>query len=159
MFGGNFLHSFAIEKQLQVAHIEEVTHVPSKFRSPFFTEMLWFVLERYIHCTTGKSLLDLPEEEKRRIRLEKGENIDPNQEVFKFGDSIVIPSDPVHLTQSELHGLKFMVMYLHNLAASKKNVPSLLPDPIAVVKGVRDVVIAHRNDCPDKAVTGRHILR
>ncbi len=41
MFGGNFLHSFGIEKQLQVAHIEEVTHVPSKFRFPFFTELLW----------------------------------------------------------------------------------------------------------------------
>ena len=25
--GGNFLHSFSIEKQLQVAHIEDVTHV------------------------------------------------------------------------------------------------------------------------------------
>ncbi len=32
VFGGNFLHSFGIEKQLQVAHIEEVTHVPAKFR-------------------------------------------------------------------------------------------------------------------------------
>ena len=29
VFGGNFLHSFGIEKQLQVAHIEEVTHVHS----------------------------------------------------------------------------------------------------------------------------------
>lgn len=27
--GGNFLHSFSIEKQLQVAHIEEITHVHS----------------------------------------------------------------------------------------------------------------------------------
>ena len=34
---------------------------------------------RYVHCLTGKTHLDLPEEEKRRIRLEKGENIDPNQ--------------------------------------------------------------------------------
>ncbi len=41
MFGGNFIHSFNIEKQLMVADIEEVTHVPSKFRFPFFTEMLW----------------------------------------------------------------------------------------------------------------------
>ena len=29
VFGGNFLHSYGIEKQLQVAHIEEVTHVHS----------------------------------------------------------------------------------------------------------------------------------
>ena len=46
VFGGNFLHSFAIEKQLQVAHIEDVTHVPSKFRFPFFTELLWHALDR-----------------------------------------------------------------------------------------------------------------
>ena len=48
VFGGNFLHSFAIEKQLQVAHIEDVTHVPSKFRFPFFTELLWHALDRYV---------------------------------------------------------------------------------------------------------------
>ena len=46
VFGGNFLHSFAVEKQLQVAHIEDVTHVPSKFRFPFFTELLWHALDR-----------------------------------------------------------------------------------------------------------------
>ena len=33
VLGGNFIHSFAVEKQLQVAHIEEITHVPQKFRS------------------------------------------------------------------------------------------------------------------------------
>ena len=48
VFGGNFLHSYAIEKQLQVAHIEDVTHVPSKFRFPFFTELLWHALDRYV---------------------------------------------------------------------------------------------------------------
>ena len=32
VFGGNFLHSFAIEKQLRVAQIEELTKVPAKFR-------------------------------------------------------------------------------------------------------------------------------
>ena len=139
VFGGNFLHSFAIEKQLQVAHIEDVTHVPSKFRFPFFTELLWHALDRYIHCLTGRTHLDLVEEEKRRIRLEKGENIDPNQEVFRFNNDdgtskIVIPAEPVHITQSELHGLKFMIMYLHFLPSSKKNVPMMLPDPIAVVR-------------------------
>lgn len=41
VFGGNFLHSFGIEKQLKVAQVEERTKVPQKFRYPFFTEMLW----------------------------------------------------------------------------------------------------------------------
>ena len=27
VFGGNFLHSFGIEKQLKTAHLEDVTHV------------------------------------------------------------------------------------------------------------------------------------
>ena len=41
VFGGNFLHSFGIDKQLRIAQIEEQTKVPHKFRYPFFTEMLW----------------------------------------------------------------------------------------------------------------------
>ena len=32
VFGGNFLHSFAIEKQLRIAQIEELTKVPAKYR-------------------------------------------------------------------------------------------------------------------------------
>lgn len=31
--------------------------VPQKFRYPFFTEMLWYVLERYVYCDLGKSHL------------------------------------------------------------------------------------------------------
>jgi F-box/leucine-rich repeat protein 10/11 len=69
IFGGNFLHSFGMEKQLQVAHIEEVTRVPNKFRFPFFTEMLWYLLDRYIHCLYGRTHLDLPDEEKRRLKV------------------------------------------------------------------------------------------
>ncbi len=41
MFGGNFLNSYNIEKHLMAANIEEATHVPAKYRFPFFTEMLW----------------------------------------------------------------------------------------------------------------------
>lgn len=61
-----------------------------------------YVLERFVHCLLGRSHLDLPEEEKRRIRLEKGEHVDPNQEVFKLGEegnAIVVPKEHVHLTQ------------------------------------------------------------
>ncbi len=137
--------------------------MPNFLRFPFFTEMLWYVLDRYIHCLTGKTHLDLPAEEKRRIRLEKGENIDPNQEVLKIGGSegnaIVIPEEHVHLSQSEIHGLKFIIMFLHSLPTSKKNVPVMLPDPIAIVKGIRSLVIAHKDDCPDQAVSGKYVLR
>jgi F-box/leucine-rich repeat protein 10/11 len=132
------------------------------YRFPFFTELLWYVLDRNIHCLTGKTHMDLPAEEKRRIRLEKGENIDPNQEVLKIGgdgNGLVIPEEHVHLSQSELHGLKFIIMYLHHLASSKKNVPMMLPDPISVVKDIRAIVLKHKDDCPDQAVTGKYVLR
>jgi len=143
------------------AHIERLIHAPSKTRFPFFTEMLWFVLDRYIHCLLGHSHLDLPEEEKRRIRLEKGDHVDPNQEVFRFGGcqgedgtalppAIIVPKEQIHLTQAELHGLKFIIMYLHSLSASKKNVPVLLPDPIAVVKDIRTIVLSHKDDCSEQ---------
>lgn len=57
VFGGNFLHSFAIERQLRIADIEDATHVPMKFRYPFYVEMLWYVLQRYVHCIVGKNHL------------------------------------------------------------------------------------------------------
>lgn len=131
IFGGNYLHSFAMEKQLQVAHIEEVTRVPQKFRFPFFTEMLWYLLDRYIHCIYGRTHLDLPDDEKRRLRLEKGENIDPNKEFLKMtglsADDLSRGSGSfnnhrshVHLLDSELHGIKYVVMYLHHLPVIKR---------------------------------------
>lgn len=57
--------------------------MPQKFRYPFFTEMLWYVLERYVFCLLGNSHLTT-------------------------GQDVTIPPDKphVHLTQAELHGLK-----------------------------------------------------
>lgn len=40
--GGNFLHLYGMEKHLMVAHIEEVTKVPGKFRFPHFDKTLWY---------------------------------------------------------------------------------------------------------------------
>ena len=59
VFGGNFLHSYAIENQLRIAQLEDSTRVPAKFRFPFYTEMLWYVLERYVQTLIGRSHLDL----------------------------------------------------------------------------------------------------
>jgi len=168
VFGGNFIHSFAVEKQLQVAHIEEITHVPQKFRFPFFTEMLWYMLDRYIHCLYGRTHLDLPEEEKRRLKLEKGENVDPNKEFMKMTGlsnqdmrqkDFDVNRTRVHLSPLELKGIKYAVMYLHHLPSSKKNVPLMLPDPIAVIKDIRQLVIDHKDDIPDDSVTGKYVLR
>ncbi|KAL3234742.1 hypothetical protein MRX96_003387 [Rhipicephalus microplus] len=55
VFGGNFLHSYGIEKQLQICQIEDATHVPIKFRYPFYGEMLWYVLQRYVPVPSRQS--------------------------------------------------------------------------------------------------------
>jgi len=93
-FSGSFLHSLNIATQLKVTYIERAIGVAEKHRFPFFTEMLWYVLDRYVACLTGVSHLDLPEEEKRRMKLEKGENIDPNKEFVNPGLSEEIPAAP-----------------------------------------------------------------
>ncbi|KAG9468653.1 hypothetical protein GDO78_022253 [Eleutherodactylus coqui] len=57
VFGGNFLHSFNIPTQLRIYSIEDRTRVPTKFRYPFYYEMCWYVLERYVYCMTRQSHL------------------------------------------------------------------------------------------------------
>ncbi|XP_063145117.1 lysine-specific demethylase 2A isoform X3 [Candoia aspera] len=57
VFGGNFLHSFNIPMQLRIYSIEDRTRVPNKFRYPFYYEMCWYVLERYVYCITNHSHL------------------------------------------------------------------------------------------------------
>ncbi|CAH1115324.1 unnamed protein product [Psylliodes chrysocephalus] len=135
VFGGNFLHSYGIDKQLKIAQVEDATKVPQKFRYPFFTEMLWYVLERYVHCLLGNSHLTT-------------------------GQDAPIPPDRqhIHLTQAELHGLKEIVLYLHMLPAHKKSVPDLLKDPISLIQDVRTLIGLHRQDNREMAVTGRPVL-
>ncbi|XP_060533055.1 jmjC domain-containing histone demethylation protein 1-like isoform X2 [Cylas formicarius] len=135
VFGGNFLHSFGIEKQLKIAQVEDNTKVPQKFRYPFFTEMLWYVLERYVHCLLGNSHLTT-------------------------GQDAPIPPDRahIHLTQAELHGLKEIVKYLHMLPPNRKNLPDLIKDPIALIQDVRTLIGLHRQDNRELAITGKPIL-
>ncbi|XP_056288419.1 lysine-specific demethylase 2B isoform X1 [Pseudoliparis swirei] len=55
VFGGNILHSFNIPMQFTIHEIENRTKVHSKFRFPFYYEICWYVLERYLHCLTKRS--------------------------------------------------------------------------------------------------------
>jgi len=64
----------------------------------------------------------------------------------------------VHLTPLELHGLKSIVMYLHSLPSSKKNVPELISDPVALIHDVRCLVEQHRHDSHELAITGVPVL-
>ncbi|XP_013144915.1 PREDICTED: jmjC domain-containing histone demethylation protein 1 isoform X2 [Papilio polytes] len=142
VFGGNFLHQFGIEKQLKIAQVEDVTKVPQKFRYPFFTEMLWYVLDRYVIALLGRTHLALE-----------------GAAALAHAPPLAPPTDHVHLTQNELHGLKAIVMYLHQLPAARKSVPELLSDPIALVRDVRTLVEQHRHDKQHLAVTGVPLLK
>lgn len=61
VFGGNFLHSFGMENQLKVSRIEDATKVPVKFRYPFYTEILWYVVQHYVYCLMEKDHLHRPD--------------------------------------------------------------------------------------------------
>jgi F-box and leucine-rich repeat protein 10/11 len=137
VFGGNFLHSFGIVKQLKIAQVEDVTKVPNKFRYPFFTEMLWYVLAKYVYTLLGTSHLE--------------------SEADRIEDAI--KQEHVHLTHYELFGLKEIVLYLYDLPQNRKNVPELIKDPVALIKDVRTLVERHCKDDNQLAITGMPVLR
>lgn len=130
VFGGNFLHSFGIVKQLKCAQLEDITKVPLKFRYPFFTEILWYTLSKYVYVLLGKSHLE-------------GEP-DRNEDIKN--------APHVHLTHYELYGLKEIVLYLYALPPQKKNVPILVKDPVALIKDVRTLVEYHCKDNPQVSI-------
>lgn len=132
------MHSFGIVKQLKTAQVEDATKVPQKFRYPFFTEMLWYVLARYVYTLLGHSHLE-------------GEP--------SLNESEIDTRPHIHLTHYELFGLKEIVMYLYDLPPQKKNVPDLVRDPVALIKDVRTLVERHCKDKPEMAITGISVLR
>merc|ERR1719192_3270847 len=151
VFGGNFLHSFAIEKQIRVAQIEEITKVPQKFRFPFFTELQWFAMDKYVYHLLGRSHLDLDDDARQRL-------LGPDSERSQHEQSLTSGSKRGNLTPQEIFGLKAIVMYIHALAVSKKNVPPLIPEPIELVRDIRVVVDEHKGDEHELAVTGVPLL-
>ncbi|RUS79534.1 hypothetical protein EGW08_012702, partial [Elysia chlorotica] len=64
VFGGNFLHSFNVENQLLVSRVEDKTYVPSKFKYPFYQEIMWYVVDRYLSCLTGRTYLSAASSDK-----------------------------------------------------------------------------------------------
>ena len=62
------------------------------------------------------------------------------------------------LTQQERSGLKAIIMYIHALPISKKNIPLLLRHPIDLVRDIRIVVHDHKDDTIENATTGKPML-
>lgn len=147
VFGGNFLHSFSIEKQLRIAEIEELTKVPHKFRFPFFTELQWYALDKYVYALLGRSHLQVDDETLIRLFGEKFTR-----------DEFRRKLEYQHLTPQELYGLKAIVMFIHALPVTRKNVPSLIADPVSLIKDIRTIVETHKQDDPEQAVSGKPLL-
>ena len=147
VFGGNYLHPFAFERQLKIAQLEETLKVPHKYRFPFFTEMMWWVLDRYCYHLLGRHHMALEENIITRL-------IGVEEERKAFQENIGHP----YLTPEEVRGLKSIVLYLHNLPANRKNPPSNLKDPVSLIKDIRIIVEVHKNDPFSKSLTGKPIL-
>ncbi|KAK3535409.1 hypothetical protein QTP70_016777 [Hemibagrus guttatus] len=194
VFGGNFLHSFNIPMQLNIYNVEDRTRkpylalrafslitqnvamdrkVPAKFRYPFYYEMCWYVLERYLYCLTNISHLT-PEFQRHSlgIGLKKDDFAKPNneegnekEEVKEEGDEEEeAPSPParpgvkVHLTPFELEGLWQLLHKLEELPIHKKCVPAGIRNAPALLSDIRALLEEHAKDDPNLSYTGKPIV-
>jgi len=132
-----------------VAQIEEITKVPQKFRYPFFHGIAMVALDKYVYSLFGRTHLDLNDDEQDFLLGE----MDDRKAFYEALDKT-----HRHITPQELFGIKAIVMYIHALAVTKKNVPPLLKEPINLVRDIKLLVEKHKNDDPALAVTGQPML-
>lgn len=114
--------------------------VPVESRYPFFTEMLWYALDRYVDVLTGKSQMP------------------PNDDEDVGNAAAVANEANVHVTRKEVDALKAIISYLNQLPREKKVYPALLADPATLVRDVSRVVKDHEKDDEGLAITGRPLL-
>uniref|UniRef100_G3Q0P5 [histone H3]-dimethyl-L-lysine(36) demethylase n=1 Tax=Gasterosteus aculeatus aculeatus TaxID=481459 RepID=G3Q0P5_GASAC len=173
VFGGNFLHSFNIPMQLNIYSIEDRTRVPAKFRYPFYFEMCWYVLERYLYCQTNISHLT-PEFQKHSLGIandqtknvsngvdsetEVKESIIKEEEFLQEEAPKVAPPQPM-LTPFELEGLWNLLGKLEELPDQKKCVPVGIMDAAALIRDMRTLLEGHTNDNPKFSYTGEPIVK
>ncbi|KAL7889669.1 hypothetical protein AOLI_G00019270 [Acnodon oligacanthus] len=167
VFGGNFLHSFNIPMQLNIYSIEDRTRVPAKFRYPFYYEMCWYVLERYLYSLTNTSYL-IPEFQKHSLCIglkREASNCDALNGHAKEEEEVYAPSPPsrpgvkVHLTPFELEGLWNLLGKLESLPSHKKCVPAGIHNAPALLHDIRALLKEHANDTPKLSYTGRPIVK
>lgn len=161
VFGGNFLQSFSIEKQLRIAQVEDITKVPVKFRYPFYNEMLWYVLQRYVYCLSGKNHLvcDVNGQTIREPDVQTHNSFHNslsqyNTTINKCKDT----TNSVHITPYELNGLKSIIMCLSRLSNNKRCVPELIANPEALLNDAKLLVDDHSSDSHQKACTNKCVL-
>jgi len=147
VFGGNYLHPYALDRQLKVAQLEETLKVPHKYRFPFFTEMMWWVLDRYCYHLLGRHHMAMDENIVSKLM---GNELERKT----FQENIGHP----YITPEEVRGLKSIVLYLHSMPGNKKNVPPLLKDPVLLVRDIRIICEVHKSDTHEKGVTGKPLI-
>ncbi|MED6288239.1 Lysine-specific demethylase 2A, partial [Characodon lateralis] len=159
VFGGNFLHSFNIPMQLNICNIEDRTRVPVKFRCPFFYEMCWFVLERYVFSLTKTSYLT-PEFQKYSLGIARdrqeegsGKNEEPS------GPQSEKSLSKVCLTPLELEGLWSLINKLETLPSNKKCVPAGIQNASGLMTHIKALLKEHANDNPKLSYTGKPIVK
>uniref|UniRef100_A0A671NDP9 [histone H3]-dimethyl-L-lysine(36) demethylase n=1 Tax=Sinocyclocheilus anshuiensis TaxID=1608454 RepID=A0A671NDP9_9TELE len=165
VFGGNFLHSFNIPMQLNIYNIEDRTRVPAKFRYPFYFEMCWYVLERYLYCLTNTSHLT-PEFQKHSLGIGQAKEggLEEEEQMVKEEpeEEAASPARPgvkVHLTPLELEGLWELLLKLEELPAHKKCVPAGIRNAPALLSDIRKLLEEHANDNPKLSYTGKPIVK
>uniref|UniRef100_A0A8C7H3Y0 [histone H3]-dimethyl-L-lysine(36) demethylase n=1 Tax=Oncorhynchus kisutch TaxID=8019 RepID=A0A8C7H3Y0_ONCKI len=185
VFGGNFLHSFNIPMQLNIYNIEDRTRVPAKFRYPFYYEMCWYVLERYLYCLTNtshltpdfqKHSLGVDSENKLNGHVKNGTEGDNDKEEKEEesetkvqmeesdDDSFPLPGATkpgvrVNLTPLELEGLWNLLGKLEELPTHKKCVPAGIRNAPALLHDIRALLEEHCNDDPKLSYTGKPIVK
>ena len=107
-----------------------------------------FALDKYVYALLGRTHLEFDDVVKKKL-------LGSDSEQKLFFDSI---GQHPSITPQELFGLKAIIMYIHALPVSKKNVPPLLRHPINLVKDVRIVVNEHKEDTLENAITGKPLL-
>ncbi|CAL8349985.1 unnamed protein product, partial [Boreogadus saida] len=171
VFGGNFLHSFNVPMQLHISSIEDRTRVPAKFRYPFYFEMCWYALERYVFSLTGTSYLT-PEFQKHSlgIGLKKPSPADPDSgDVDDMGEggssdgdadgsSSKPPVGKVHMAPFELEGMWNLLGKLEALPSNKKCVPAGIHNAPALLAHIKALLKEHANDNPKLSYTGKPII-
>lgn len=157
VFGGNFLHSIAIENQIKVAQLEQVTKVPIKFRYPFFTEINWYALQKYVHFLTDKNFLRV-DETGEPIEFDVESNLLNSNENRNTDYTISrIHNDHIHPASYEINGLKLIIKYLSKLPKSRQNVPDLITNGIALLAEAKQFVASYKskencNQCGNKPI-------
>ncbi|CAF0956837.1 unnamed protein product [Brachionus calyciflorus] len=134
VFGGNFLHSFNAKMQLKVYNIESKTKVPQQYRYPFFLEIIWFALERYVHCLTGVTHMD-----------DYNESNNPNEIDLRSAYKTFQPDENLSLNRFELEALQVLYDFVINLNENKRCVPKEIVQANLLLKSIKVILDDHNN--------------